>query len=55
MGWKNPFKEMMNSKPLFLTMYGTVLVGIVISAVYVFSAVYSPDWAFSWNISQRFC
>ncbi|KAJ0824601.1 putative nucleotide-diphospho-sugar transferase [Helianthus annuus] len=53
MGWKNPFKEMMNSKPLFLTMYGTVLVGIVISAVYVFSAVYSPDWAFSWNISQH--
>lgn len=53
MGWKNPFKDVTNSKPLFLTVYGTVLVGVVFSAIYVFSAVYSPDSAFSWNQSQR--
>lgn len=53
MGWKNPFKDVANSKPLFLTVYGTVLIGIVFSAIYVFSAVYSPDSAFSWNQSQH--
>ncbi|XP_071702173.1 arabinosyltransferase XEG113 [Rutidosis leptorrhynchoides] len=53
MGWKNPFKEVTNSKPLFLTVYGTVLIGIVFSAIYVFSAVYSPDSAVSWSLSQH--
>ncbi|KAI3680019.1 hypothetical protein L2E82_50756 [Cichorium intybus] len=53
MGWKNPFKDVANSKPLFLTVYGTVLIGIVFSAIYVFSAVYSPDSAFSWGLSQH--
>ncbi|KAI3812627.1 hypothetical protein L1987_17338 [Smallanthus sonchifolius] len=53
MGWKNPFKEVTNSKPLFFTVYGIVLIGIVFSAIYVFSAVYSPDSAFSWNLSQH--
>lgn len=53
MGWKNPFKEVTNSKPLFLTVYGAVLMGIVFSAIYVFSAVYSPDSAASWSLSQH--
>ncbi|KVH95172.1 Nucleotide-diphospho-sugar transferase [Cynara cardunculus var. scolymus] len=53
MGWKNPFKEVTNSKPLFLTVYGTVLIGILFSAIYVFSAVYTPDSAFSWGLSQH--
>ncbi|CAI9274836.1 unnamed protein product [Lactuca saligna] len=53
MGWKNPFKDVANSKPLFLTVYGTVLIGIVFSAIYVFSAVYSPESAFSWSVSQH--
>ncbi|KAJ9549635.1 hypothetical protein OSB04_022178 [Centaurea solstitialis] len=53
MGWKNPFKEVTNSKPLFLTVYGTVLIGILFSAIYVFSAVYTPDSAFSWSLSQH--
>lgn len=51
--WKNPFKEVTNnSKPLFLTVYGIVLIGIFFSAAYVFSAVYSPDSALSWRLSQ---
>ncbi|XP_047338278.1 arabinosyltransferase XEG113 [Impatiens glandulifera] len=35
------WKEVANSKPLFLTVYATVIVGIVFSSVYVFSAIYS--------------
>ncbi|KAI3787173.1 hypothetical protein L1987_41439 [Smallanthus sonchifolius] len=53
MGWINPFKEVTNSKPLFLTVYGTVLIGIIFSAIYVFSAVYSPDSAVNWSLSQH--
>lgn len=32
---------MANSKPLFLTIYGTVLIGILVSSFYVFSAIYN--------------
>lgn len=41
MAWSNPFKEMASSKPLFLTIYATVLIGIVVSSFYVFSAIYN--------------
>ncbi|KAK1408608.1 hypothetical protein QVD17_40532 [Tagetes erecta] len=52
--WKNPFKEVTNnSKPLFLTVYAIIFIGIFFSAVYVFSAVYSPDSAVSWRLSQN--
>ncbi|XP_059639980.1 arabinosyltransferase XEG113 [Cornus florida] len=48
MAWANPFQEIANSKPLFLTIYATVLIGIVFSSFYVFSAIYSspnsPTW-----------
>lgn len=42
MGWI-PFHDAANSKPLFLTIYATVIVGIVFSSFYVFSAIYSAD------------
>lgn len=42
MGWI-PFHDAANSKPLFLTIYATVIVGIVFSSFYVFSAIYSND------------
>lgn len=52
MAWENPFKEMANSKPLFLTIYATVVIGIVFSSVYVFSAIYSsPNSTFSLSIA----
>lgn len=52
MAWENPFKEMANSKPLFLTIYATVLIGIVFSSVYVFSAIYSsPNSTFSLSMA----
>ncbi|KAG5524514.1 hypothetical protein RHGRI_031245 [Rhododendron griersonianum] len=41
MGWKSRLQEIANSKPLFLTIYATVIIGILFSFVYVFSAVYS--------------
>ncbi|KAH9739592.1 Arabinosyltransferase [Citrus sinensis] len=44
-GWRNWYQELVNSKPLFLTIYTTVIVGIVFSSFYVFSAVYSPSSA----------
>lgn len=51
MGWKSRLQEITNSKPLFLTIYATVIIGIVFSSFYVFSAVYSgsssassPSW-----------
>ncbi|XP_052210846.1 arabinosyltransferase XEG113 isoform X2 [Diospyros lotus] len=40
-GWRNQFQEIASSKPLFLTIYATVVAGIVFSSFYVFSAVYS--------------
>lgn len=44
--------EMANSKPLFLTIYATVAVGVVFSAFYVFSAVYSSSATSSPPISS---
>ncbi|KAF3454207.1 hypothetical protein FNV43_RR04654 [Rhamnella rubrinervis] len=41
MGWRNAFQDAANSKPLFLTIYATVVAGIVFSSFYVFSAIYS--------------
>lgn len=40
-GWRNAFQDAANSKPLFLTIYATVVAGIVFSSFYVFSAIYS--------------
>ncbi|KAH7553367.1 hypothetical protein JRO89_XS12G0002800 [Xanthoceras sorbifolium] len=66
-GWRNWYQELVNSKPLFLTIYTTVIVGIVVSSFYVFSAVYSssspstdstnwlsspPSLSYSSNINQ---
>ncbi|CAF1867393.1 unnamed protein product [Brassica oleracea var. botrytis] len=41
-GWRNGFREATNSKPLFVTIYATVIIGVLVSSFYVFSAVYSP-------------
>ncbi|KAK4486282.1 hypothetical protein RD792_008952 [Penstemon davidsonii] len=38
---------MANSKPLFLTIYATVITGILVSSFYVFSAVFSGSNSFS--------
>jgi hypothetical protein len=35
--------EVSNSKPLFLTIYTTVIVGVLVSSFYVFSAIYSSN------------
>ncbi|PIN26282.1 hypothetical protein CDL12_00960 [Handroanthus impetiginosus] len=44
MAWSNSLKEVANSRPLFLTIYVTVVVGILVSSFYVFSAVFwSPN------------
>ncbi|XP_009769854.1 arabinosyltransferase XEG113 [Nicotiana sylvestris] len=51
MAWNNPFKEMANSKPLFMTIYATVLIGIVFSSVYVFSAIYSSPHSSTFSLS----
>lgn len=42
-GWRSTVQEAATSKPLFMTIYGTVILGIVVSSFYVFSAIYSPD------------
>ncbi|KAJ4950209.1 hypothetical protein NE237_027041 [Protea cynaroides] len=39
MAW-NPFQDISSSKPLFLTIYAIVLIGIIGSSVYVFSSLY---------------
>ncbi|XP_044505463.1 arabinosyltransferase XEG113-like isoform X5 [Mangifera indica] len=39
--WKNWYQEAANSKPLFKTIYTTVIIGILVSAFYVFSAISS--------------
>ncbi|OAY24261.1 arabinosyltransferase XEG113 isoform X1 [Manihot esculenta] len=39
--WRNGCQEVANTKPLFLTVYATILVGILFSSFYVFSAVFS--------------
>lgn len=51
MAWgRNQLGEIGNSKPLFLTIYATVFIGILFSSAYVFSAVYSGGGSssFSW-------
>ncbi|XP_057963795.1 arabinosyltransferase XEG113 [Malania oleifera] len=57
MGWRSPFQEVANSKPLFLTIYATVIFGVIFSSFYVFSAIYSakpPDSATSSASSSWF-
>ncbi|CAL1373844.1 unnamed protein product [Linum trigynum] len=41
LGWRNVYQELANSRPLFLSIYATVLLGIVFSSFYVFSAIHS--------------
>ncbi|XP_021753941.1 arabinosyltransferase XEG113-like isoform X1 [Chenopodium quinoa] len=43
MAWENPCQEATKSKPLFVTIYATVIIGIIFSSFYVFSAIYSTD------------
>ncbi|KAI5327121.1 hypothetical protein L3X38_026517 [Prunus dulcis] len=38
MGWRNAFD---NAKPVFVTIYATVIIGIIFSSLYVISAIYS--------------
>ncbi|XP_013744670.2 arabinosyltransferase XEG113 isoform X2 [Brassica napus] len=57
-GWRNGFREATNSKPLFVTIYATVIIGVLVSSFYVFSAVYSPtngstSWLSSPPLSSR--
>ncbi|XP_068634406.1 arabinosyltransferase XEG113-like [Aristolochia californica] len=58
MAW-NPFLDISNTKPLFLAVYTTVLVGIVFSTVYVVSSlypgklVYSEAWSSSPPLSRE--
>lgn len=42
-GWRNSFGEVANTKPLFLTIYATVIFGVIFSSFYVFSAIYSSN------------
>ncbi|GMI95573.1 xyloglucanase 113 [Hibiscus trionum] len=50
-GWRNAVQEAAASKPLFVTIYATVVVGIVASSFYVFSAIYSPSASTTQSIS----
>ncbi|BAT75204.1 Arabinosyltransferase protein [Vigna angularis] len=43
MAWRKGCEEVANSKPLFLTIYTVVIVGIVVSSFYVFSSIYSSN------------
>lgn len=43
MAWRNGCEEVTQSKPLFLTIYTVVIIGIVVSSFYVFSAIYSSN------------
>ncbi|XP_051137069.1 arabinosyltransferase XEG113-like [Andrographis paniculata] len=43
MAWSNSLKEAANSRPLFVTIYATVIIGILVSSFYVFSAVFSSS------------
>ncbi|GAB4857978.1 hypothetical protein Ancab_015882 [Ancistrocladus abbreviatus] len=57
MAWRNSCQEAANSKPLFLTIYATVIIGIIFSSIYVFSALFSakpPDASFSLSSSPTF-
>ncbi|KAL8141869.1 hypothetical protein V2J09_014901 [Rumex salicifolius] len=51
MAWGNPCQEAANSRPLFITIYTTVIIGIILSAFYVFSAIYSPEAAIPFSSS----
>ncbi|KAF5460233.1 hypothetical protein F2P56_020116 [Juglans regia] len=42
MGWQG-CQEVANTRPLFLAIYATVIVGVVFSSFYVFSAIYSAN------------
>ena len=50
-GWRNAVQDAAASKPLFLTIYATVIVGILVSSFYVFSAIYSPSASNAHSIS----
>lgn len=50
-GWRKAVQETAASKPLFLTIYATVIVGIVVSSFYVFSAIYSPSASTTQSVS----
>ena len=41
--WGNGCQDGVNTRPLFLVFYATVAAGIVLSSLYVFSAVYSSS------------
>ncbi|RZB60543.1 Arabinosyltransferase isoform B [Glycine soja] len=43
MAWRKGCEEVANSKPLFLTIYTVVIIGIVVSSFFVFSAIYSTN------------
>ncbi|XP_074264597.1 arabinosyltransferase XEG113-like isoform X3 [Silene latifolia] len=43
MAFKNSCEEIAKSKPLFLTIYATVIIGVLLSFVFVFTAVYSSN------------
>ncbi|KAK9699102.1 hypothetical protein RND81_08G152700 [Saponaria officinalis] len=47
MAWKNSCEEVVKSKPLFLTIYATVIIGVILSSVYVFSAIFSSNSPFT--------
>ncbi|KAF9612856.1 hypothetical protein IFM89_004266 [Coptis chinensis] len=49
------FRDMAKSRPLFLTVYAAVLVGIVFSSFYVFSAIYGakPIYTSNWSPSSN--
>ncbi|KAL9268522.1 Arabinosyltransferase XEG113-like protein, partial [Drosera capensis] len=40
-----PCHELAQSKPLFVTVYASVIVGVVVSSIFVFSAVFAPNAA----------
>ncbi|KAF3556971.1 hypothetical protein F2Q69_00011196 [Brassica cretica] len=59
-GWRNGLREATNSKPLFVTIYATVIIGVLVSSFYVFSAIYSPtngstSWLSSPPLSNKLC
>ncbi|XP_074283116.1 arabinosyltransferase XEG113-like [Silene latifolia] len=43
MGWRNPCDEVTKQKPLFLTIYGAVIIGVILSSLYVFTALNSEN------------
>ncbi|KAM7251824.1 hypothetical protein ACFE04_023707 [Oxalis oulophora] len=47
-GLRNCYQEATNSKPLFLTIYTSVIVGVLVSSFYVFSAIYSSKPPTPW-------